>query len=179
MNRITIRPALAGDESQIAKVHIQSWQEAYEGLIPQNYLDRLAFELEDRIKMWKRTLANSQRWTWVAEGSDGIVGFILFGSPRDQNRDDFIELGAIYLLGSEKGKGVGSSLLLEGFCAMKELGYQKAYCWVLEGNPTTKFYESSGASFSGNKKEDEIRGKIFNEWMYEWSDLSLPAKCSQ
>ena len=94
--RTVIRTAVLGDEFQIAQVHIQSWQEAYSGLVPQNYLDNLPLELEERIDMWKRILANPKRWAWVAENSQGIVGFVLFGPPRDSNQEEFIELGAIY-----------------------------------------------------------------------------------
>ncbi len=115
-----IRTATSGDENQIAKVHIQAWQEAYKDLIPQEYLDSLPSELEERIDMWKRILANPQRWAWVAETDRGIVGFVLFGPPRDENREGFIELGAIYLLASKKGKGIGFSLLSAGFNKMKK-----------------------------------------------------------
>jgi L-amino acid N-acyltransferase YncA len=170
---IKIRAATAGDEIAIAKVHIQSWQEAYKDLVPQDYLDKLPSELEKRIDMWKRIFENPQRWAWVAETEKGIVGFVLFGPPRDPNREGFIELGAIYLLASEKGRGIGFSLLSAGFNKMKDLGYKKAYCWVLEGNPTTKFYNRSGASFSNQLKEDEIGGKKFNELAYEWDSLSI------
>lgn len=40
MSDVKIRLAQPGDEPSIAKVHIQSWQEAYKGLVPQDYLDR-------------------------------------------------------------------------------------------------------------------------------------------
>lgn len=173
MSSCTIRVAKSGDEHALAKVHIQSWQEAYKDLIPQDYLDKLPTELEERVDMWKRILANPERWAWVAQGPEGIVGFVLFGPPRDQNREGFIELGAIYLLASEKGKGIGFSLVSAGFNKMKSLGYKKAYCWVLENNPTVKFYERSGAKYSNQVKEDEIGKKIFNELAYEWDSLNI------
>lgn len=173
MSQIKIRVAQAGDEPAIAKVHIQSWQEAYKGLIPQDYLDQLSSELSERIDMWKKIMTNPQRWAWVAEGPQGIVGFVLFGPPRDKNREGYIELGAIYLLASEKGKGVGFSLLSVGFNKMKDLGYKKAYCRVLENNPTIKFYKGSGAQFSNQVKEDDIGGKNFKELAYEWDSLSI------
>lgn len=168
-----IRRALQGDEESIASVHIKSWQEAYKGIVPQEYLDQLPSKLDDHITMWTGVIANPQRWTWIAENSNGIVGFILFGPPRDKERDGFIELGAIYLLFSEKGKGIGFELLSSGFKKMRELGYGKAYCWVLENNPTIKFYERTGAEFLGQVKEDEIGGKKFNEFAYEWDSLEL------
>jgi RimJ/RimL family protein N-acetyltransferase len=173
MTDLNIRRAAIGDEVAIAQVHIQSWQEAYKDLIPQEYLDQLPSKIEDRIKMWKSILINPQRWAFVAEGRKGIVGFVLFGPPRDENRGGFIELGAIYILVSEKGCGMGFALLSEGFNLMKELGYKRAYCWVLENNPTIKFYERTGAKFSGHSKEDEIGAKKFNELAYEWDSLNL------
>lgn len=56
---------------------------------------------------------------------------------------------------------------------MKDLGYKKANCWVLENNPTIKFYERSGAIFSKKVKQDEIGGQMFNELAYEWADLNF------
>lgn len=168
-----IRPAASGDESALARVHVQSWQEAYHGLIPQDYLDQLPSSIEKRTNNWKSTLANPERWTWVAEGSQGIVGFVLFGTPRDENREGYVELGAIYLLASEKGKGIGFSLLSAGFNKMRDLGYKKSYFWVLENNPTIKFYERSGARFSGHTKDDEIGGKQFKELAYDWHSLNI------
>jgi L-amino acid N-acyltransferase YncA len=123
--------------------------------------------------MWTSILANPKRWAWVAEGQNGIVGFVLFGPPRDPNREGFIELGAIYLLASEKGNGIGFSLLSAGFNKMRDLGYKRAYCWVLENNPTIKFYERSGATFSSQTKEDEIGGKNFKELAYDWDSLNI------
>ena len=173
IKNIKIRQAKAGDELQIAQVHIQAWQEAYKDILPQEYLAQLSSEMEDRIKMWKNILTNPQRWAWVAEGGQGIVGFSLFGPPRDPNKEGFIELGAIYLLASEKEKGIGFSLLSAGFNKMKDLGYERAYCWVLENNPTIKFYERTGARFTTQIKADEIGGKKFNELAYEWDSLTI------
>lgn len=168
-----IRRAKPGDQESLAQIHIQSWQEAYKGLVPQDYLDSLPNELPSRIQNWTRNLANPERWAWVATIQDQIVGFILFGLPRDKEREDYIELGAIYLLESYKGQNIGFSLLQTGFHFMKSVGYKKSYCWVLMGNPTINFYEKTGAKHYGLTKEDDIGGKIFEELAYEWSSLSL------
>ena len=55
MSQIKIRVAQAGDEPAIAKVHIQSWQEAYKGLIPQDYLDQLSSELRNESTCGKES----------------------------------------------------------------------------------------------------------------------------
>ena len=124
------------------------------------------------MENWRKSLANPNRNTWVAAIQDQIVGFVLFGPPRDQNKEGYIELGAIYLLKKYKNLGIGRSLLLTGLNFMSSSGYQKAYCWCLEGNPTSKFYEKSGAIFSGETKFDEIGGKQLRELAYEWASLN-------
>lgn len=167
-NKLIIRRAKSGDEEGLAKVHIQSWQETYKNIVPQEYLDTLPNELPERIQNWSKTILNSQRWLWVAAIDDQIIGFVLFGLPRDENKIGYIELGAIYLLEKFKGLGIGFSLLNEGFNFISAFGYKKSYCWVIEGNPTINFYEKTGAKFSGDIKTDEIGGQQFNELAYEW-----------
>lgn len=171
--KLIVRKAIPGDEEGLAKTHIQSWQETYKNIVPQGYLDSLPNELHERIQNWSKTILNPKRWLWVATIDDQIVGFALFGLPRDSNKDGYIELGAIYLLEKFKGLGIGFSLLSEGFSFMYTLGYKKSYCWVLDGNPTVKFYERSGAKFSGDIKNDEIGGQKFNELAYEWESTDL------
>lgn len=173
MKQIIVRRAKPGDEEALAKVHIQSWQEAYKNIVPQAYLDSLSNELQVRIQNWSKTIVNPKRWLWVATEDDQIVGFALFGLPRDANRDGYIELGAIYLLERFKELGIGFSLLKEGFNFMSALGYKKSYCWVLKGNPTIKFYERTGAKFSGYTKTDDIGGENFEELAYEWASITL------
>lgn len=168
-----IRKSALGDEHSIAKVHIQAWQEAYKGLLPQSYLDTLPKELNNRTVMWNNAIKNPQRWLWVATVNDEIVGFVVFGPPRDKNREGFIELGAIYLLEKYKGQGIGYSLLTTGFNFMSGLGYNKSYCWVLKGNPTIKFYEKTGGAFSGQSKFDEIGSVKFEELAYDWASLPI------
>lgn len=173
-SKVKIRTALPGDEPQIARVHIQAWQEAYVGIVPQSYLDNLPAGFEGRLTMWQQILKNPNRWAWVAENEEGIVGFVLFGPPRDPNREDYIEVGAIYLLAAHKSKTIGFQLLSAGFSKMSDLGYKKAYCWVLENNPTIKFYERTGAKYASQIKQEDIGGKHFNELAYQWDTLDLP-----
>ena len=46
-------------------------------------------------------------------------------------------------------------------------------CWVLENNPTTSFYEKTGASFSGLNKVEETAGQEMKELAYERNSLKL------
>jgi len=171
MQDLKIRRAEIGDEKPLAQVHIKSWQETYKGLIPQSYLENLPSEQEERTQNWARAIKKSDRWIWVAEVSGEIVVFCLFGPPRDKDREGFIELGAIYLLAAHKSQGIGYKLLSDGFKMMSSLGYAKAYCWVLDGNPTINFYQRTGAKHLGQTKLDEIAGQQFKELAMEWGSI--------
>lgn len=66
---------------------------------------------------------------------------------------------------------IGLHLLKAGFQSMKSNGYSKAYCWMLKGNRTGKFYESTGAKLSGREKTELINGKDEVDVMYIWEKI--------
>jgi hypothetical protein len=67
---LTLRRASLEDVVDIARVHVRSWQSAYRGLLPQDYLNRLT--PAQRILRWERVVRDAD-WprsgTIVAEGS--------------------------------------------------------------------------------------------------------------
>lgn len=168
----TIRKATPDDAAEIANVHLNSWREAYQNLLPQDFLDQLPLTFKRRMNMWKQTAIENKKPIFVAEAKNGVVGFSVFEPARDASMSGYGEVGAIYLLEKFKGKKIGAALLKSGMNELIKMNYSKAYCWVLEGNPTIKFYESSGATFNGMEKPEEIGGKKVKELAYEWSDLT-------
>jgi GNAT superfamily N-acetyltransferase len=86
--------------------------------------------------MWKQAATMENRALYVAEEKSGIVGFSVFAPPQDKEMNEHGELGAIYLLEKFKGKKIGAALLSVGMKKLIEWKYSKAYCWVLQDNPT-------------------------------------------
>jgi ribosomal protein S18 acetylase RimI-like enzyme len=169
---IKIRLARPGDVSEIANVHVNSWRETYRGLLPADYLARLNFR--KKIDAWQSVILNTSKFqVYVAEDRVGVIGFATFEAARDLNWEGHGEVSSIYLLSRFKGRGVGKALLRAGMQNLKQRGFRKAYCWVLEGNPTIKFYEHFGAEFSGASKEDEIGGQKIKELAYVWNSLEV------
>jgi ribosomal protein S18 acetylase RimI-like enzyme len=171
MYECTIRPAKPADAAEIANVHLNSWREAYKGLLPEDFLDKLPLTFKRRLNMWTQVIEEGKEVILVAEGKPGIVGFASFGTARDLIFQDFAELNAIYLLKHFKSKGIGYSLLKNGLEAQKNKGFEKAYCWVLENNPTIKFYERTGAIYGDRIKTDEIGGQAVKELAYVWNNI--------
>jgi GNAT superfamily N-acetyltransferase len=164
-----VRRAEVEDAAAIARVHVGSWQVAYRGLIPQDYLDRL--DPRQRREGWARGLAASQ-WprsgTLVAEGDDGIVGFIHIGPSRDDDADPTVgEVAAIYALPAVWGAGVGRGLMDAALAGLGQAGYAQATLWVLETNARARrFYAAAGWRPDGAVKVDATRGFPLSEVRY-------------
>ena len=105
MSEPVVRPATLADATEIAVIHVRSWQAAYRGLMPQDYLDGL--DPAARAARWQRNLAALD---WPASGvlvvsagpetaSTGIAGFAGYWPTRDDDDDPAAtgEVAAIYL----------------------------------------------------------------------------------
>lgn len=142
---IYIRHATLADAAGIAQVHIRAWQESYQHIFPQEYLQSLSYttRLEFRQKMFAEPLPHELHL--VAIEGDEVVGFCDAGPRLSQESNEPGEVYAIYLLESHKNKGIGTKLMdmTQAFLVEKEL--TPYVVWVLEENtPACRFYESRG-----------------------------------
>ncbi len=174
MDGITIRKATYEDSAEIANVHINSWREAYKGLISEDFLNDRPLFFKNRYELWKKVTLNEKQVTLVAECSkNGVVGFVNGTNGRDEGFEDFAEVWCIYLLQKYHGKKIGFNLLKSFFDAHKEQGFESGYLWVLNDNPTISFYTKAGGKFNGHTNEDDIGGQKVIELCYVWEDIAL------
>jgi L-amino acid N-acyltransferase YncA len=108
MRIVEVRKATAQDASAIAFVHVRSWQVAYRGHMPDEFLDGL--DVETRTNMWREV---PSKIILVAEDREGnIVGFSALGPSRDADANpNTAEVGAIYVHPEKWEKGIGRALL--------------------------------------------------------------------
>jgi GNAT superfamily N-acetyltransferase len=167
---VTIRHAAIADGPALAELHIRSWQWAYRGQLPDEYLDRLSDTLDRRIEARQAELANlppDHRW-WVAEQAGQIVGFAVTQPSRDDDAPPLTgEVRAIYLAQEAAGKGIGRALFAHAVADLRERGYQQATLWVLESNSRARrFYEAAGWRPDGASKTEERLGARLREIRY-------------
>jgi len=157
-----VRRARPEDARAIARVHAETWREAYEHVFG---AERLASVSTDaRLGQWERILVAGQSDVFVAV-ADGIVGFVSTGDSRDADAE--AELFAIYVLPEAWGTGAGSALMRAGVEAMRLRASGDAILWVLDDNPRARrFYEREGWALDGERKEDEYLGLRVAEVRY-------------
>lgn len=160
---MNVRRARLADARAIARVHAETWQEAYEHVFG---AERLAtVSAEARLEQWERILATGQSDVFVASDDDGIVGFVSTGDSRDADAE--AELYAIYVLPRGWGTEAGTALMRAGVAAMRAEATGDAVLWVLEDNPRARrFYEREGWALDGERKEDDYLGLRVAEVRY-------------
>ncbi|MDZ5471998.1 GNAT family N-acetyltransferase [Bacillus sp. 31A1R] len=160
------------DAKGIASVHVQSWRETYRGIINQEFLDSL--KEESRYELWKESLKSEQNgYAYVAKNESGeIVGFASFGVERTKKFGIEAELYAIYLLDGYKGQKVGSKLFYAGLQQILKLNLKSLMVWVLNENPSKRFYESFQPEMIA-EEQIKIGTGVHKEIAYSWNDLHL------
>ncbi len=157
------RPASPEDAGQLAAIHVRSWQRAYRGLLPDEYLQGL--DPADRIQRWRRIVSKTN-WprgagVLVLAADAGLLGFACFGPSRDQdaNPEQVAEIAAIYLLPEVWGKGLGRQLMAASVESLAVARYAQATLWVLDSNVRARrFYAGNGWAEDGAAKQDDTLG---------------------
>jgi GNAT superfamily N-acetyltransferase len=162
MSEPAVRPATVADADEIAAVHVRSWQAAYRGLMPQEYLDGLDPAL--RAERWRRNLAAadwSRSGVLVVTAGAGIAGFAGYWPTRDEDDDPARtgEVTAIYLHPHAWGQGLGRQLMTATLQNLAGAGYRDATLWVLRDNVRARrFYAGAGWAGDGAAKTDDSDG---------------------
>jgi ribosomal protein S18 acetylase RimI-like enzyme len=151
----TIAPITLEDADEVGRVHVRVWQEAYAGLMPEDYLDGLdpvAFAAGWRERLGHPTAGVGH---WLARDERGVLGITTSGPARDDDAPVRFELYAINVLARGHGSGVARDLLGHA------LGDAAAYLWVLEGNQRAQaFYRRHGFADDGGRKQEPDTGTL-------------------
>lgn len=156
---VTVRPAEPGDVPGLARVHVQTWQTAYRGVFPDDYLD--ALDITEREQRWVDNLDNASQLgahTHVAVSGGAVTGFVSWGPPPGNNHTytgDVGELWALYVHPNTWGTGAADLLMEAAFNGFAHAGYRTAGLWVLDENPRARrFYERHGWVHTGQTRTD-------------------------
>ena len=94
------------DASEIAKLVISAWQDAYKGLIDEDYLNNL--NVEQSKKRWEKEIEDNKDVLIYRENGN-ILGVIKYDEGLQEK--DKGEVYVLYVKPEEKRKGIGTKLL--------------------------------------------------------------------
>ena len=182
---LTIRPATPYDAQAIARIRVQGWRFAYQGLISQDYLDSLSVAKDtERMRGYlsqfpqNSPLSRSasvqgssdgeKRSFMLAVRGDAVLGFCRFSAAPDKiDRADRATPGetmngrlhALYIDPGALGQSIGHTLMNHALSTFAAWGCERATLWVLEGNSRAiSFYERQGWRCTGATKVDQYFG---------------------
>lgn len=164
---LRVRRATRDDAADIARVRVETWRVAYDGLIAPEVLDRLdvAREAIARAARWDEHHADPRAANLVAERGGEVVGWAAAGPTDPTEGRAFRRHGqvfAMYALPGQWGHEVGHALMMAAEEHLRSAGFRDALLWVLEGNDrAAAFYERHGWREDGGTLVDDrlVRGE--------------------
>ncbi|MQY39676.1 L-methionine sulfoximine/L-methionine sulfone acetyltransferase [Streptomyces sp. RB17] len=166
MTSLVVREMALADCDRVSEIRIRGWQHAYQGLMPQSYLDGLSVAADaERRRAWF-TQGDGSVVNLVAERAGKVLGWAAYGPYRDgEVRTGEAELYAIYVDPAHLGSGVGRALLSASVerCS----SHPRILLWVLKENATARrFYERAGFRPDGAEEPFDVDGVPVPEVRY-------------
>ena len=136
-----IRKAEPKDAQIIAKINVETWQDAYKSIINDDILEARKVD-EKRIATWAKIIQNPAFSVLVCEDKD-VIGYLSAGPARDDFGIEH-EIYAFYVHPRFQQKGAGSALIKH----YKQLINNKSfYLYMLKKNQkAASFYEKHGGA---------------------------------
>ena len=159
-----IRLAQQADCWRLAELHVASWKDAYEGMLPKTFLDSLS--VEKRSQNWGALLDSGESKVFLHFDGDHLVGFGAFCPSRDDDGEGSGEVSAIYYVKRAWGTGLAAELMEMVQRELKNDGFNRVTLWVLRENARAQaFYRKFGFAADGAERKlerdsvtiDEIR----------------------
>jgi hypothetical protein len=100
------RSAAPDDVPELARIHVQAWQETYPGLLPEAEI--AARDLPTRLRQWAEVFAKGDTTVMILPG----IGFAQTGTQREARwqADWPDQVLALYTLRASHGSGAGQAL---------------------------------------------------------------------
>ncbi|WPZ33697.1 GNAT family N-acetyltransferase [Thalassobaculum sp. OXR-137] len=176
---VSIRSAETSDAVGLARVQIETWRDAYVGMLPDEALIDLD-EMRAAVR-WTRLVAHLEEpdRLSVAVVDGDVVGFCHGGSGRRAvsaalgAADRMAEIYALYVDPSFQSLGIGRALLGHVAQGLESDGFTALTILTLESNRHgRRFYETLGGA-AGEAVPSVITGAPIDQTPYVWSDLSV------
>ena len=172
LDKLIIRDATINDIPEVTKLHVDSWNITYKGIIAQDHLDNMKNNIDKRIKRTEDEF--NLRKMIVAIIDDEIVAFSEYTLTNKFSKglDIDCELCGLYVKNQYVGTGIGSKVFNYVVSEFKKNNNSKMGLWCVKENTNAiNFYKSKGGIQVAEKKF-ELAGKEYSEiaFIYDLND---------
>jgi ribosomal protein S18 acetylase RimI-like enzyme len=162
-----IRRATAQDAETVGKIHVESWNVAYRGIMPDDVIAQT--DLAYRTQLWANRIADPDWPVFIIDDGGESVAFCQMIPTKDPD-DDPTKVGhitSLHALPHLRGRGYGTALVDHVRAEFRKRGFAELTLWVLEENlQARRFYEKYGFRLDGgtrtypNTDVPEVRYRI-------------------
>lgn len=152
-----IRKKERKDCADVAHVVTVAWNETYRGIVPDEFLDNLYTNEDDRAKNAYNNFNEKENHQYVLEVDDKVVGFVNVGSSDETDYENCGEIHAVYIINGYKGHGYGKKLIDAGIQELKTMNFDKMVIGCLNGNPSNEFYKHLGGKFIKTRNFEKLQ----------------------
>ena len=165
------RKASVEDVTQIALIHVTTWSETYQGLMPEAYIQ--GYSLERREILWHKIISKSLAEVLVVEvlsdesdekPTSFLAGFLSYEKAKgcESQLNGCFSLSSLYVMPEYQGFGVGRGLYQafeEALFASVGSASVEVRLWVLDSNlSAVNFYRYMGFDETGKQVKEERLG---------------------
>jgi GNAT superfamily N-acetyltransferase len=144
MADVSVRPAVAADVAEIARIQVDTWRFAYADVVPAAVLQALA--IETALAAWTDAVTappSEQHHVLVALEQEPVVGFIALGPAEDLQPDDpdpasTASIGPLIVEPRWGRRGHGSRLMAASVDIARADGMSRAICWIPEADVVSR-----------------------------------------
>jgi GNAT superfamily N-acetyltransferase len=177
MADVHVRPAVAADAPEIARIQLSTWTTAYGALIPARVLTQVTeAQLTARWTAAVTEPPSAAHHVLVAFDQDAPVGFALVapaepddlatahGAPAADDPATTVAVGPLLVEPRWGNRGHGSRLLAAVVDLARTGGARTAVSWVLERDEASRrFLTSAGWASDGTARELDMDGATVRE----------------
>jgi GNAT superfamily N-acetyltransferase len=172
MSAISLVAASPGDIASIARLHAQSWRNAYRGMLADEYLDRHV--VADRLEFWTARFANvapDRRVVTQAISGGTLLGFVCV--LLDAEPEWGARLDNLHVSPESKGTGIGYTLFQAAREWIASVSPGTAmHLWCVERNLVARrFYDRQGGKIVATATRPVAQELAVPELRYWWPPL--------
>jgi GNAT superfamily N-acetyltransferase len=171
MDTFSFREATITDAAAVAGLHIESWRNAYRGILPDAFLDGPIFR--ERETVWQERLSPpglDRRLVVLALNDEEPIGFACVLPDEEPVRGACLD--NLHVLPRWRGQGVGRQLFARAAQWSSQVTPDRPmHLWLFEENhPARRFYDSLKGRVV-DRRFKRIGGTDVPSLCYVWDDL--------